>query len=31
MYGLGNLDHLPSRKGLYKEYVTGNEDLKKKK
>ena len=31
MYGLGNLDHLPSRKGLYKEYVTGNEDLKRKK
>ena len=31
MYGLGNLDHLPSRKGLYKEYVTGNEDLRRKK
>ena len=28
MYGLGNLDHLPSRKGLYKEYVTGKEDLR---
>lgn len=29
MYGLGNLDHLPSRQGLYKEYVNGNENLVK--
>lgn len=28
MYGLGNLDHLPNRQGLYKEYVTGKEDLR---
>lgn len=29
MYGLGNLNHLPSRQGLYKEYVNGNENLVK--
>lgn len=29
MYGLGNLDHLPSRQGLYKEYVNGTENLVK--
>lgn len=29
MYGLGNLPALPSRQGLYKEYVTGQENLVK--
>ena len=29
MYGLGNLPALPSRQGLYKEYVTGKENLVK--
>ena len=29
MYGLGNLPALPSRQGLYKEYVTGEENLVK--
>lgn len=29
MYGLGNLPALPSRQGLYREYVTGQENLVK--
>ena len=29
MYGLGNLPALPSRQGLYKEYITGQENLVK--
>ena len=29
MYGLGNLPTLPSRQGLYREYVTGQENLVK--
>lgn len=28
LYGLSNLDHKLDRKGLYKEYVTGKEDLR---
>lgn len=31
LYGLSNLDHQLNRKGLYKEYVTGNEKFYKKK
>lgn len=29
IYGLGNLPALPSRQGLYKEYITGQENLVK--